>query len=319
MVLSTTPLRVASPLVLRSRLQRMRINIASNIDNGKGLERDYQLLRAELERLGHEVCGVHSLKTILAPAADLTIFLEVPIRFAGAAPRNWLIPNPEWWSPLYNQTLPIFEHVLCKTRHALEIFSGLTARARYLGFISEDRWDEHVPRERRFLHVAGGSRLKGTEFVLEAWDRRGITYPLTVVSRRRWAPRSSQVQCVRSLDDLELKRVQNAAMFHLSPSRYEGWGHVIHEGLSVGAAVAIAHSKATDGFQGVALRMPSVAAGKQGLVDLSSVSPDVVRDAVDRCAGFTDNELRRVAREAREAFLGQRATFVTELEQLLAG
>src|SRR5690349_8005129 len=105
----------------------MRINIVSNIDNGKGLERDYQLLRAELERLSHRVCGVHFRATPAAPYADLTIFLEVYAeRFVRAAPRNWLIPNPEWWRPQNNDALPIFELVWCKTQHGFEVFSTLT-------------------------------------------------------------------------------------------------------------------------------------------------------------------------------------------------
>ena len=54
-----------------------RIHIVTNIDNGKGLEKDYRLLGRLLEGFGHEVTGVHFQRRGAVGPADLTIFLEV--------------------------------------------------------------------------------------------------------------------------------------------------------------------------------------------------------------------------------------------------
>jgi glycosyltransferase involved in cell wall biosynthesis len=50
------------------------------------------------------------------------------------------------------------------------------------------------------------------------------------------------VRLLSRITDAELLYEMNAAQIHLCPSRAEGWGHYITEGLSVGALVI-----ATDG------------------------------------------------------------------------
>src|SRR5690606_10342903 len=88
-----------------------------------------------------------------------------------AARRNLWVPNPEWFKPCWRDDLGDLSGTLCKTHHAEDIFAGLGCRPRFVGFTSEDRLDRAVPRQRRFLHLAGKSPVKGTEAVLEAWRR----------------------------------------------------------------------------------------------------------------------------------------------------
>jgi glycosyltransferase involved in cell wall biosynthesis len=296
----------------------MRIHLVTNIDNGKGLERDHRLLRALLEGWGHRVRGVHYQSPEPAAEADLVIFLEVyEPRLAERAPRRWLIPNAEWWSPENSHLVGDFDLVLCKTQHALAHFQRLTPRARFLGFTSEDRLDPGVPRARRFLHVAGGSSAKGTETVLAAWERYKIPYPLTVVSSLGWARRPRNVEFLGRIDPQWLRFQQNVARYHLCPSRYEGWGHGIHEGLSVGAAVVVPDTPVMREIDGCALRVPASPAGQQGLVQTHLVAPEHLRDAVEQCAAFPDGELGRVQNAARDAFLSERERFIANLREVL--
>ena len=70
----------------------MRFNIISNLTNGVGLQRDYELLRTELKARGHEVQGVQfNAKPLVVPPADVNIFdeLVVPAAFA-AAKEQWV-------------------------------------------------------------------------------------------------------------------------------------------------------------------------------------------------------------------------------------
>ncbi|WP_437913682.1 glycosyltransferase [Sorangium sp. So ce302] len=299
----------------------MRIHIVTNIDNGKGLERDYRLLGSLLESWGHRVTGLHFQHPESAGGAggaDLVIFLEVyEPRLAGGAPRRWLIPNAEWWRPEARPALDDFELVLCKTRDALSHFAPLTPRARHLGFFSEDRWDPAVPRARRFLHVPGGSDAKGTDSVLLAWERHRIPYPLTVVSSLGWPLRPRNVEFAGRVDERRLRFYQNASRFHLCPSRYEGWGHVLHEGLSVGAAVLVPDTEAMSEIDGCALRMPAAPHGAQGLVRTHAVAPEDVRDAVERCMAFTEADLRRIQEAARDAYLTERERCFASLWEVL--
>ncbi|WP_437975282.1 glycosyltransferase [Sorangium sp. So ce295] len=296
----------------------MRIHIVTNIDNGKGLERDYRLLGSLLESWGHRVTGVHFQRSEGVGGADLVIFLEVyEPRLAEGAPRRWLIPNAEWWRPEARSALDDFELVLCKTRDALSRFAPLTPRARHVGFFSEDRWDPAVPRARRFLHVPGGSDAKGTDSVLLAWERHRIPYPLTVVSSLGWPLRPRNVEFAGRVDERRLRFYQNASRFHLCPSRYEGWGHALHEGLSVGAAVLVPDTEAMSEIDGCALRMPAAAHGAQGLVRTHAVAPEDVRDAVERCMAFTEADLRRIQEAARDAYLSERERCLAGLWEVL--
>lgn len=301
----------------------MKVAICSNIDNAKGLERDYRLLRGLLEGMGHEVRGLHFERDARHPpknSADLLIFLEVcrPV-FFDVAPRRWLAPNPEWWNAEDNHHLGAFEAVLCKTRDARRLFAPLVGdRAVLTGFLSEDR---HLPGQRarrEFLHTPGGSIVKGTKAVLEAWHRYGIKHRLTVVSTLRPpAPRTSYVAWATRLPDVPYRRHQNGHAFHLCPSEYEGWGHHLHEGLSVGACVVTTDAPPMNDVDGVALTIPAAEHGAQRLATTARVSPEGVREAVERCLALSDVELARIGEQARAAFHDQRDGFVAALETLL--
>ena len=165
----------------------MRFNLISNLLNGAGLQRDYELLRTELEARGHAVQGVQfNAKPFRIPRADVNLFDEVVVPEAfPAAPVQWVMPHPEWWLPPYQESLPWITKVLCKTYDCLRLFQPLAgARAEYLGFISRDLYRPEVARQRTFLHVAGNSAVKNTEAVLAAW----ATLSLRLDARHPRAP-----------------------------------------------------------------------------------------------------------------------------------
>jgi hypothetical protein len=217
------------------------VNIITNWQDQKGLWRHGCLLESLLQGWGHEVRRVQYTVPSEAHPADLNIFIETirPDLFP-FAPRQWLCPMPEWFTAADAEHLPTLERVLCATREAERLFAPLTDKAIFTGWESEDRYDPAVPRENRVLHVAGGSILKGTQAVLDAWEQWKLPYPLTVVGDEQVVkPRQIQNVTYRlgRLPDDELKRLQNSHRVHLQPSETEGWGHTIHEGLSVGADV----------------------------------------------------------------------------------
>lgn len=216
----------------------MNWNIITAIDNGVGLQADYELLRGMLEAQGHQVTGWHHKTTEPPPRADINLFLEVvvPAHFV-SAPRQWVMVNPEWWFEKWSVHLAEFDRVLCKTRNAERIFRPLAGEAvRYVGFESPDRRQPAVARQRAFIHVAGKSRTKNTEAVIEAWRVGKLPYPLLIVSTYyNWSH-----GCVRSVGRIpaeQLAREMNQCLFHLCPTAYEGFGHCLHEALGIGAVV----------------------------------------------------------------------------------
>src|SRR5271154_2391786 len=156
----------------------VRFNICTNTDNGVGLQQDYMLLKGLLESWGHQVNGVH-FKRIDGgiPRADINIFLEtLADALFPLAPRNWLIPNQEWWAPYdHTNSMHRVDKILCKTQDAVRIFKNLYPemqnRVEYIGFESPDLYDPSVPRKRTFLHVAGQSRYKNSPAVSYAFAK----------------------------------------------------------------------------------------------------------------------------------------------------
>jgi hypothetical protein len=226
-------------------------------DNGVGLSRDLQLVAGTLRDAGKAVetvayggsglgNRVRELKlrtrSALHGPVPTQVFIErVYPRCLPMGRRNLLIPNPEWFVPDWQQWLPRFEEVLCKTRHAVDIFAGLGCATRYIGFTSLDRLDAGVSRERAFFHLAGCSQAKGTQVLLEAWRRHPEWPRLTVVQSARTAiagdPAGNIEQLTGRMGDAALRRLQNAHLFHICASKVEGFGHVLMEAMSTGAVV----------------------------------------------------------------------------------
>jgi hypothetical protein len=295
----------------------LRINLVTNWRDGKGLWRDGCLLESLLLTWGHQPRRVHFTAPAEAEPADLNVFIETirSDRFP-LAPRNWLIPNPEWFTNAELPHLPRFDRVLCKTREAERLFVPLTDKAVYTGFESEDRYDPDVPREAKVLHVAGGSILKGTQAVLDAWEQFAPPYPLTVVGDEQVVkPRQIPNVTYRlgRLPDDELKTLQNSHRVHLQPSEAEGWGHTIYEGLGCNALLL-----ATDCDSSCGWFVPGEPHGSRGLATLRRVSPHVLCVLVNTVMtnGYAPWPIREGG-AAREDFLRRRAQFRERLKELL--
>ena len=225
----------------------MRIAICSNINGGLGLQCEYQLLRAYLEELGHEVHGLQYDAPLPEnfPVCELSISLETVSRHLfSVAPIRWLWVNPEWFT---QDLIPVvkrnFVKVFAKTNEAQRILEGIFPGMTFcLGFLSRDQYDPTIARERRFLHVGGNSSLRNTTAITDAfrWKQNGegIGAELTIISQKlKGVELPANVTVLERVSEEELKRLQNSHAFHLHPSGTEGYGAALHESLSVNAAI----------------------------------------------------------------------------------
>jgi glycosyltransferase involved in cell wall biosynthesis len=294
----------------------VQINIISNIDNGHGLQRDYEILRELLAGSGHQVNGVRYDRVNFAQKADVNIFLEMALPVFDPGAENWLIPNPEWFYPHYAPNLSGYSRVLCKTWDAMLIFEGLTDRAEKLGFESRDYYRPEVKRERRFLHVAGKSPHKGTVSIIEAWQRFNIPYPLTVISTRACAG-AGNVRVIRRVSDSEYIELLNSHMFHLCPSQYEGWGHCLHEALGVGAVVLTTDAPPMSDFANNSCRIPCARDDYHFLAPLYSASPEAIAEKVEYLMSLSNTCLSEIGAENRSRFLTDQRQFRARLDALI--
>ena len=290
-----------------------------------GLSRDLGLVAGLLAQAGHAIEPVafsneKGLRLLRISGmqmarcwkgrADLQISLEhlypptLPL-----ARRNLWIPNPEWFKPRWRDELSGIAGTLCKTRHAETIFAGFDCRPRYVGFTSQDRLDRAVPRQRKFLHLAGKSPVKGTEAVLAAWRRHPEWPPLVVVQTSRHArptakPAANIDHRIGRMDDAELRQLQNECRFHLSPSEAEGFGHCLVEGMSVGAVILTTDGEPMNELirpgRGVLIEPARV--GELGLARRYFIDAAGIEHSVERVLAMEDGEVEAMGAAARAAF-----------------
>lgn len=294
---------------------------------GKGLEREYLLLKALFAEHDVYTVGIHYCNWAGATLvrADVNIFLEVvhPLAFS-LSRENWVFPNCEWWDARNDQFLPRFTKVCCKTRDCERIWKQKLANDRperviYTGFEARDLQDSTVQRENRFLHVAGESEFKNTEAVIEAW-RHGNwpakPLPITVVTRQKkyidMCEGAEGLTCIGDkLPDDELKRLMNSHRFHLMPSAYEGFGHALHEGIGCGALMLTTGAAPMNESAGVlSWSVPCIKDTQRALARLRHVSWQGVQAA---CSSVVQHfESRPLEIETRSAVA--RSVFLTDRE-----
>lgn len=299
----------------------MRVNIISNITNGVGLQKDYELLRDLLVEMGHEAVGIqfnHLGHPNASLIAEVNIFLEIVApKFIELARRNFLVPNPEWYFQGWDQHLPSFEAVLCKTLACEHLFKPKHAKVVFTGFFSRDLYEPSIPREKRFLHVAGKSQTKNTPAVLEAWSKFPIPYPLTVVSEH-FTGSVNNVTFLRRITDENLKQQMNSHQFHLMPSMNEGFGHVIHEGFGCGAIVITTNFEPMNEWCAPTELLCGVYGMRQHhSAPLCFVSAEEIRNAVFRAGELSENTILDLRDNARWNFERERELFRTALVGVL--
>ncbi len=217
--------------------------------NGVGLDRDVSIIREIVSAAGYEVTlshsrGISALRRWLPQKKHFSanLFLErIFPRWLGAAEKNILIPNQERFPKRHLHHLTRLDAIFCKSQHALEIFSQLHPACHFTGFSSEDLFNPAITREQKtFLHLAGKSTLKGTEAILQLWEKHPEWPTLTLVQTKDNAPESVPANVTLHRDYLsnaEIAQLYNSHPIHLCPSRSEGWGHYIVEAMSCGALV----------------------------------------------------------------------------------
>jgi glycosyltransferase involved in cell wall biosynthesis len=282
----------------------MVINIISNLNNAVGLQRDFELLREELTARGHRVQGLQFNKP--APQiADVNVFLEVvnPFFFQFAQ-EQWAVPNPEWWFTDWSGYS--WHRILAKTRDCERIFKGIVGdKCQYIGWKARDLMDLTVERQPIFLHVCGKSHFKNTQAVIPAAHAEGVS--LTLVGAHSGA---------HWVDEQALRFLMNSCLFHVMPSAYEGYGHVLHEALGVGAIVITTDAPPMNDLVADAILVPSTRmhAHHSGL--LHYVEPEAVQVAMQQALHLSAEERAERSHHARQQFEQDNALFSQHLDDL---
>jgi hypothetical protein len=318
-------------------------------DNGVGLSRDLRLLAETLRSLGYRVdfsntrrrgglpgliqrtkakwhaIQIKRRQRYGEPAPYDFVLMEEHIAqaFLDDAPRRVLLPHPEWFLPRDMQALGRIDLVLAKTHEAQRIFAAQGCRAICIGFTSEDRLDATVPRERAFFHLAGASRTKNTEPLLALWRRHPEWPRLTVVQHpseaKPGAPAANIEHRIGYLEDIELKRLQNAHLFHLCPSETEGFGHYIVEAMSACAVVITLDAPPMNEMITTerGILVPHSRTGTQHLATTYHFDDAAMEASVMRVLAIDDLRCEALGAAARGWYEAERAIFPARLDAAL--
>ena len=304
--------------------------IAKN--NHYGLTRDAELLADAIRQAGVAVDIVGASdrpffdRLIGRKTVRRAIHLErLAPQWFSAAQENILVPNQERFPRRHIRRLRRADLILAKTIEACTAFAGLGVSVELLGFSSPDRFDPEVAKNwGRVLHLAGGSTLKGTEDVLALWDKHPEWPELVLVQKQENAPArvADNVKLIAGyLDDAELRRLQNECGIHICPSRSEGWGHNIVEGLSCGSLVITTdgapmneHVRPEFGLLASTIRTEPRHLGTNHFVGI-----DALAEAVDAAVAMPWSTKAAMGARARQQFIGIDAGFHERVRALLGG
>lgn len=320
-------------------------------DNGLGLTRDAQLLANALRANG---CNVHvtslgeqdeqnrwrygrgrrvlysHVRHLWArlrhrASYDLNIMFEHvwPLHLP-LARYNIALPNPEWFDTKDAAHLRHIDHVWAKTAHAQALFQRLGCKTSYVGFDSDDHYDARIPRMRRFFHLAGGSRIKGTERLLALWRKHPEWPQLTVLQNPACAqpapPQANIRHCVEYVTTESLRELQNAHAFHVCLSEAEGWGHYIVEAMGVGAVVITTDAAPMNEFihadRGLLVGYAST--GTMGHTTTYFFDEAAMEQAVAKALMMSDETLRITGERARQWFVENHDAFARRVGDALA-
>lgn len=185
----------------------------------------------------------HLYRTRPDSSLAVTIHLQqVYSRYVAGGHVNWLVPNAEWYPKERLPYIRLMDLVLCKTRDAVSIFEGYGAPVAYMGFSGSlpDRARVGGNRDyRRFLHVAGNNRKKGTAALVDLWDRNPEwpVLELIIEDHRRLATIPDNIRVHEQVDDATLEALRLSCGIVLAPSEAEGFGHVLLDGQAWGGVV----------------------------------------------------------------------------------
>lgn len=338
-------------------MQALRVNIIGK-SNGVGLARDLSLLADALKQSGHAVVvtcidsaqakrrrsmlvqwagratlALDKLKILApsSPSVDVNIMLEhVWSQYLRSAAVNVVVPNPEWFDAHDCRFVHHPDRIWAKTRCTMEVFRSLGCEVTFVGFDSEDRYNESVPRQRTFFHLAGKSSMKGTDRLLRVWARHPQWPRLTVIQHSRESHAADITapnidRRVGYLEDGELRSLQNAALFHVCTSLTEGWGHYIAEALSVGAITITVDAAPMNELvtEDRGILVPYSGTGTQRLATTYLFDETRLERAIEHALSLTEPECQNLSSNARRWFLQSKQQFPvrlqTAVEELLQG
>lgn len=299
--------------------ERLKIHLFSEA-NGKGLEKDRDILVESLSRLKCDLKWFDPKKDHPDSFADVNIFIQnIEESYLDTAKLNWFIPNPEW----YFQDLGLLNSIdliLCRTEEVMRIFDNLEIPTYFLGFTSIDCYRHYIKKDpSKYLHVAGSSPYKGTTTIQKTWSLHPKFPHVTILRRHKNHIKEKNLLWIDYfLSEKELLYLQNKSLVHLCLSATEGFGHYIVEAMSAGAVVITTNAPPMNEFIVNPLCLvPFKSKENKKLAVLYNVDADAVANTIQSVLRLSKEELITIGNSNRERYLKLKSQFMKNLKHLI--
>lgn len=295
------------------------INIVT-YKNGKGLEKDYNILSRELVKLGYQVNYVDIFAHHPPPEADINIFLETGDEFYFAyAKKNYLIPNAEWYSS-GSELMRRFDLILCKTKESQSLFIKQNPNTKFISFTCDDCYVTNAIKNYKLTqHMAGSSAQKGTYAVENVWLKNSGFPTLYLIknSLSRLSAGHNIMQINGYIPHYTLNILQNTCGIHLCPSETEGFGHTILEAMSTEAVVITTNAPPMNEFITDPRCLVSYnGTGSQYLATTYYVDPISLENTINSILNLPEEELIKIGKRNRKFYLENDAFFKKNLAEI---
>jgi glycosyltransferase involved in cell wall biosynthesis len=276
----------------------------------------------------YRITKILKWKTKLVPKYDINLFIEcVDTSYFEQARKNCFIPNQEWFSIWKHMALKSFDKVLCKTMYAYRLFRDLGIDSEYISFTGIDLSHPELTLDYdACLHIGGKSLLKGTLAVVRVWEKHPEWPVLCVVHRTltclsdRELP-ANIIHISTRLEEAQWIEMQQRYGIRIQPSEAEGFGHVLIEGMALGAVIITTDAPPMNELislergQLVAFdRTEALGLGARYFVDL----PDLEQQIMAMLQLNLD-ERRTLGNKAREWYLQNDTFFKRRIVEVMRG
>ena len=299
----------------------MKINIYTKL-NGVGLQADANIL---VNALNSHDCQIIDWTKPIRRVADINIHLEhIRKEFIFHAKYNILMPNPEWFEPSFEPLLKNIDLVICKTYYCFDIFSKKHKKVVYSGFTSIDKFNENIEKRTLFLHLGGLSSHKNSELIRDIWsenDNMPLLFMQKIGAKNFSLRKKNYIEQFTRLPENELISRMNQSIFHICPSKAEGFGHYINEAISTGAIVITTDAPPMNELitSDYGFLVPADICGKHKLSFEYCVKKQALKETILKVAELPIPTIIAMSNKAREAFITRDNNFKTKINEIING
>ena len=324
----------------------MRVNFISSFGKNTGVSQDVSILHGLVAHvLGKDAEVRHvSHRFPQCPQAEVNFFIEVinPALFAYAGKNIW-IPNPEWTYRTWEPYVKMVDEIWVKTREAEALFLKMTPNVKYVSWTSIDKgYPELGSKDRTKGIVPVGKNVwRHPKPILQAYSRILLQNPaafetlphLTIVHVPSAVPIGDLPEGIKSkitvrgevIPDEEYKALLHTSGLVVCMSTAEGFGHAVNEAMSSGCVPILSP---IEPFRELAKNALWVSNSKlvphpQCLGMLEDVDVDSLADALIAYTKMSDDDIRGVTMDSREAYEDRHEAFVknmlARLDEMFAG